>query len=74
MRLPNVVGFLADIAAIPQIARGQVWCTSCCRMQRVDGALAMSHGWPKCCGSTMTIDSPEERARPGSSPAADGGA
>jgi hypothetical protein len=30
-------------------------------MQRVDSAGALSHGWPTCCGSTMTIDSPEEQ-------------
>jgi hypothetical protein len=22
----------------------------------------MRYGWPKCCGATMTIDSPEEQA------------
>lgn len=45
-----------------KLARGMVWCTSCGRSQRVDSAEAMRHGWPKCCGYTMTIDSPEERA------------
>ena len=48
--------------AVPQIERGKVWCTVCHRMQRVDGADALRHGWPKCCGYTMTIDSPQERA------------
>lgn len=41
--------------AIPQIARGMAWCTTCGHWQRVDG-------WPTHCGHTMTIDSPEERA------------
>ena len=24
--------------------------------------VLFAHGWPKCCGATMTTDSPEERA------------
>lgn len=54
----------SDIAEIPQIARGMVWCTHCGRSERVDGVEAtFGGGGPKCCGYTMTIDSPEERAR-----------
>lgn len=45
-----------------QIARGKVWCIACKRMRYVDGADALRHGWPKCCGATMTIDSPQWRA------------
>lgn len=53
-----------DIAAIPQIARGQVWCRKCGSTRRVDGVRAvLGGGWPKCCGYTMTIDSPDERQR-----------
>jgi hypothetical protein len=52
-------------AAIPQLARGMVWCTVCGRSQKVDGAGTLTGrvagGWPKCCSFTMTIDSPEER-------------
>jgi hypothetical protein len=59
----NKSGFAADLAKIPQLSRGQVWCLSCGHTQRVDGVNAtMGGGWPKCCGYTMTIDSPEERA------------
>ncbi len=47
---------------VPQIKRGQVWCTVCGRSQKVDGAECLRSGWPKCHGYTMTIDSPEERA------------
>lgn len=47
---------------IPQISRGMVWCTDCGRSQRVDGGECLRNGWPKCCGYTMTIDSPSERA------------
>ena len=28
----------------------------------VDASMAIKYGWPECCGYTMTIDSPEERA------------
>lgn len=48
---------------IPQLARGQVWCRQCGRTQRTNSAWAMRYGWPKCCGYTMTIDSPEEQQR-----------
>jgi len=49
--------------AVPQLARGQVWCRHCGRSQGVVSAEAMRTGWPKCCGYTMTIDSPEEQKR-----------
>jgi len=45
-----------------KVMRGQVWCTVCGKSQKSNPIWAMSHGWPKCCGYTMTIDSPEERA------------
>ena len=48
--------------SIPQLKRGMVWCRKCGRNERVNSARAMLDGWPKCCGYTMTIDSPEERA------------
>lgn len=43
------------------LSRGMVWCTSCGRSQRIDPANCLQNGWPKCCGYTMTIDSPSER-------------
>ncbi len=45
-----------------KLARGQVWCCICGRSVHVGPAAATLHGWPKCCGYTMTLDSPEERA------------
>ena len=60
---PSLYDTLAN--SHPSIARGQVWCTECGRSQRVDPAAALAGkagGWPKCCGLTMTIDSPGERA------------
>ena len=47
--------------AHPSLARGMVWCIVCERSQKVNSGLALQTGWPKCCGYTMTIDSPEER-------------
>lgn len=46
----------------PKLARGRVWCHACGHTERVDPAFSLRHGWPKCCGSTMSIDSPHERA------------
>lgn len=45
---------------VPQIARGMVWCRTCGRSERVDGAECLRSGWPKCCSATMTIDAPKE--------------
>ena len=59
----RVSGFWADVAEIPQIKRGIVWCHSCGRRQSVNGVNCMQTGWPECCGYTMSIDSPEERAK-----------
>jgi hypothetical protein len=49
-------------ACHPSLSRGQVWCHSCGHTQKVNSAGALRHGWPRCCGQTMSIDSPEERA------------
>ncbi|HKY80847.1 MAG TPA: hypothetical protein VJM09_05175 [Sphingobium sp.] len=45
-----------------RLRRGLVWCRRCGRSVQVDPAGAMRHGWPSCCGYTMTIDAPEERS------------
>ena len=51
-----------DLAQIPQFKRGMVWCRQCGRSQKTDAvANTLGGGWPKCCGYTMTIDSPEEQ-------------
>lgn len=57
---------------VPQISRGKVWCLKCGRVKRVDGAEAMRNGWPMCCGYTMTLDSPEERAARATAPKPEG--
>jgi hypothetical protein len=45
----------------PSLRRGMVWCRTCQRSQKVDSADCLRNGWPKCCGYTMTIDSPDEQ-------------
>lgn len=45
--------------AHPKLSRGQVWCRTC--GATLTGIYGMRDGWPKCCGHTMTIDSPEEQ-------------
>ncbi|EPR09901.1 hypothetical protein M527_07190 [Sphingobium indicum IP26] len=44
-----------------KLRRGMTWCKTCGRSAHVNAADALRHGWPKCCGATMTIDAPEER-------------
>ena len=50
-------------ASHPSLSRGRVWCLRCGRTRRVDPAQCLAAGWPRCCGETMTIDSPDERAK-----------
>ena len=45
----------------PKLSRGRVWCRKCGATQKVKSGECFRSGWPKCCGATMTIDSPEER-------------
>lgn len=45
----------------PSLQRGRVWCRTCGADQRVNSVACLRTGWPKCCGYTMTIDSPEEQ-------------
>ena len=51
------------LSEIPQFKRGLVWCKTCGRSEKINAVNAtLGDGWPKCCGYTMTIDSPEEQA------------
>lgn len=49
------------VEGAPQLERGQVWCLKCGHTEKVDSADSLRHGWPKCCGHTMTIDDPGGR-------------
>lgn len=44
------------------VATPWCWCITCKRRQLGDPAECFRSGWPKCCGQTMTIDSPQRRA------------
>lgn len=48
----------------PKLERGMVWCKVCGDTRKVNAAACLQSGWPKCCGYTMTIDSPNERNTP----------
>ncbi len=48
---------------VPPLHRGQVRSRECNATRREASANCLSAGWPKCCGYTMTIDSPEEQQR-----------
>jgi hypothetical protein len=49
------------VEQVPQLKRGKCWCKKCGSCIEVDAVWRLEHGWPMCCGETMTIDSPEER-------------
>lgn len=59
MRVPQI-DYVAMGNVHPKLTRGIVWCTVCGRSEKVNAGHALEHGWPKCCGYTMTIDSPQE--------------
>lgn len=60
-----LIGLHDALAGVhPKLARGRVWCRSCGATTRVNSGYALGHGWPKCCGYTMTIDAPDERTPP----------
>jgi len=47
--------------SIPQLKRGKLWCFICGRVSTFQTGGCLQRGWEKCCGETMSIDSPEER-------------
>jgi len=49
-----------DVCEHPKLKRNMVWCRHCGKSKRIDNKVAMRNGYPKCCGYTMTIDSPDE--------------
>jgi hypothetical protein len=57
-RLTNLHDDLAR--SHPKLTRRQVWCRSCDYTRKVDAAECLRHGWPQCCGATMSIDAPGE--------------
>ncbi len=62
LRRRRLPGFHAQLGAChPKLERGRVWCRECGASQAVDSGRCLRSGWPKCCGYTMTIDSPHEQ-------------
>jgi len=61
-KLPDLDTIYRDMTSSSrQMARGQVWCYQCGRTQKVDTTHCLRHGWPKCCGQTMSISNPREQ-------------
>lgn len=54
MQLPADIVTKAAEAA--KLRDRRVWCHECGSSQTVEDGLR--HGWPKCCGYTMSIDQP----------------
>ena len=46
----------------PALRQGLVRCDTCGREQRVNTAKRLAHGWPECCGYTMTLVKEAKRA------------
>ena len=49
-----------DFCNHPKLVRNKVWRRICGREENVDFKRCMKEGWPKYCGETMTIDSPDD--------------
>ena len=55
------MGFIDNaVNSNDKLKRGQVWCLECGRTIKINSAGCLTGGWPKCCGYTMSLDSPEE--------------
>lgn len=57
----RLLAFENALSEIPQIKRGKVFCHQCGNVEAISSANFRA-GWPNCCGYTMSLDSPEERA------------
>lgn len=41
---------------VPSLQSGKVTCRTCGNSQTVDPSQCLASGWPKCCGSTMSLE------------------
>jgi hypothetical protein len=48
----------------PKLQRGIIHCRTCGRVEKVDSAHCLAHGWPECCGATMSLGEPETNGTP----------
>lgn len=46
-----------------KLQKGIVYCHECGTKRKVDSAFCLANGWPKCCGKTMSLDSPSEKKK-----------
>lgn len=64
MNLKALANIHETIAASdPALRRGLVWCRACGRTEKVNSAECLRHGWPKCCGATMSLGSPDDERK-----------
>lgn len=62
MKLKKLVNIHETIAASdPALRRGDVWCKTCGRTEKVNSAECLRTGWPECHGATMALGSPDDR-------------
>lgn len=60
--MANKAGLYDRLATChPTLTRGLVACRTCGKERRVNAAKCLRHGWPECCGCTMTLDVAEVR-------------
>lgn len=60
LELPDIDGMYSSMAKGAKIERAHVTCRKCGTSLAVDGARALRHGWPKCCGETMMLGAATE--------------
>lgn len=44
----------------PSLMSGKVWCGRCGRARDVDAAKCLRDGWPRCCGTTVSLEQRNE--------------
>jgi len=49
-------------ASHPSLLGGRVFCPKCKTFRTVDAAKCLQHGWPRCCGATMSLHNPKPEA------------
>jgi hypothetical protein len=57
----GLAGIHAKIAKDAGLEHAKVRCKICGKKLIVDGGNCLAHGWPKCCGYTMTLITKKQR-------------
>lgn len=62
-KLPDFDAMYRSMAKSADIEYGHVRCRKCGATQKVDGAVALRNGWPKCCGATMDLGAAVQKVK-----------